>query len=118
MRFLLKNALGPLAAGMLPVGMTACANPGARDAGAPKSWHQPPQQTELWGVKEISFDRYKEIKPGTSVSRVDKAAPREGILGFICWIGGKSYQACFRIESGLVTDKSLREVRLVYKSSS
>jgi len=80
----------------------------------PKDWHHPPQQSELWGLKEISSDLYQQVKVGDPVSTIDKSAEKKGVDCYIFWLNRKSYQACFKVEKGVVTDKSIRQVKLVY----
>lgn len=45
---------------------------------------------------------------------IEKNAPQKGTACYVCWLNRKSYQACFKIEKGLIADKSIREVKLVY----
>jgi len=103
-------------AGLLIVvsAFTACANQNVNDIEPPKPWHHPPKQSDLWGLKEISFQHYQEIKIGASAALIDESAVAKNIAYFICWLDRKSYQVCFKIGGGVVTDKSIREVKLTY----
>lgn len=93
---------------------TACANQNVSDIEPPKPWHHPPAQSELWGLKEISFHHYQEIQIGASAALIDKSAVAKNLVCFICWLDRKSYEVCFKVEDGVVRDKSIREVKLTY----
>jgi hypothetical protein len=86
------------------------------EAQTSKEWHPRTKKSDLWGLKEIPYELYERVKIGGSYATIESnyAKKGEAIACHICWKARKSFEVCFRVRNGVITDKSIKEVKLQY----